>query len=434
MSSERPILICSHLVMKPDGHHVWFTGRRSDCHWVCRACAAAYPQLPTDMIETTNEVFETCQSESSWQGICGSPEIKYRPSPLQFTHDEFRPAFLNGDRCIDVQPNLQSNGKWFVLMQSGDFAIVDFRTSEFAAIHRVANLGIEIDDETCISVSKKHDYFAIFGASDRHACVIDFASGEVTARIDRGEYRPENSHFPIAFFESFGRTLLVAATDWNRLDIIDPANGLVLTDRGPTSYQQGDQRPPHYLDYFHAQLLVSPNQDWIVDNGWAWHPWGSVESWNLGDWLHRNPWESEDGPSRKTLASRAYYWDGPLCWIDDTTIAVWGWGHDDEWLVPAVVFYDVKRGRQLRWFAGPETRRPSAWAPKKLAPSLFFDQYLFSVHDEHGTGVWDIENGEQLIQEPSLMPIHYHSGSQEFLSRATDGFRLSRLGQRHPTS
>lgn len=434
MHPERPISICTHLMHSPDEHHVWFTGHMSDCYWVCPACAATYPQPPTDLIEPTDEVFEACQSESSWQGICGSPEIKHRPSQLYFTHDEFKPAFLNGNRWIDVQPNLQSNGKWFVLTQSGDFAIADFRLPEFTVIHRLLDLGFEIDAETCFCVSRKHDYLAIFGASNRLACVIDLASGVITARIDRGEYRPENSHFPITFFESSGRSLLVAATDWNRLDIIDPNNGLVLTNRGPTSYQQGEQRPSHYLDYFHAQLLVSPNQDWIVDNGWAWHPWGSVESWNLTNWLHRNPWESESGSTRKTLAGRAYYWDGPLCWVDDATVAVWGWGSDAEWLLPAVVLFDVRLGHQLRWFAGPQARSPRAWPPKKLAPSLFFDQYLFSVHDEHGTGVWDIDSGERLLLEPSLMPIHYHSGSHEFLSRSNDGVRLSRLGQREPKS
>lgn len=129
------------------------------------------------------------------------------------------------------------------------------------------------------------------------------------------------------------------------------------------------------------------------------------------------------------LVGRAYYWDGPLCWIDDTVIAVWGWGDDDEWLLPAVVLYDVKLGRQLRWFAGPETRPPRAWPPKKLAPSLFYDQYLFSVHDEQGTGVWDIESGERLLQDLSLSPIQYHGRSKEFLSLSSDGVRLSRLVQ-----
>lgn len=273
MNAERPLSICSHLAAVPDEHYVWFTGRLLEFHWVCPSCAAKYPELPSEMIDATDEVFNACEQESSWQGICGRPEIKTRLTSLQFTHDEFRtPPTSNTSRLIDVQPNLQSNGKWFVLRESGDFDIVDFRQSESVTLHRLSDLGFEINDETSFCLSRKNDYIAVFEVSGRRACLVDFASGAILAHLDRGEYRPQNSHYPIVFFESSGRTLLVSATDWNRLDIIDPSSGAVLTDRSPTSYTHGEQRPPRYLDYFHAQLLVSPNQEWIVDNGWVWQP------------------------------------------------------------------------------------------------------------------------------------------------------------------
>ena len=426
-NSDRPILICPHLAASPDEYHVWFTGHGTERHWVCAACAARFPELPAELIEVTDSLFEHCQSEACWSGICGRPEIRHRPSSFSFTHEECSPRFPYGDRWIDIQPDLKSSGQWFLLMASGDFAVTNPRRGEFEVLHRLSELGFEIDEEAVLRVSPKHDYAAIFAASGRHACVFEIQTGVITARIDRGEYRPENSHYPIAFFESNGRSLLVAATDWNRLDVIDPATGVLLTDRGPTSYRKGGQRPQHYLDYFHAQLLVSPDGNWIADNGWVWHPWGIVRSWNLCDWLERNPWESEDGPSLKTLAGRAYFWDGSLCWIDDSTIAIWGWGEDDEWLIPAVRFFDVSVGRELYWFPGPETRPPRAWPPKKLARSLFFDQYLFSVHEERGIAVWDASSGERLLQDPSLAPIQYHPHSKEFLSRTPNGLRLSRL-------
>jgi hypothetical protein len=425
--NDRPILICPHLAAAPGGYHVWFTGRGIDCHWVCPTCAASYPDRPVELVQVTEASFERCQTKASCSGICGSPEVKRRPSSLSFMHEEFSLSSFSNERWIDAQPNLRSDAEWYLVSASGDFSVTNPRRGEFKILYRLTDLGFEIDDETALCVSSGNDYGAIYQVSNSHACVFNLRTGAVTARISRGDYGIENSSFPIAFFESAGRPLMVAATDWNRLDIIDPATGALLTDRGPTSYRRGEQQPPHYLDYFHAGISVSPDATSVVDNGWFWHPLGIVRSWNLRDWLERNPWESEDGPSLKTLAARAYYWDGPTCWIDDSTIAIWGWGDDDEQLIPAVRLFDVRTGRETHWFPGPDCRRPGAWPPKKLVPSLFFDRYLFSVHDEQGTAVWDISSGERLLQDSSLIPKCYHLRSREFLSLSPNGIRLSRL-------
>jgi len=79
-----------------------------------------------------------------------------------------------------------------------------------------------------------------------------------------------------------------------------------------------------------------------------------VCTWNLVRWRDENVWESEDGLSRHYLCDRAYFWDGPLCWIDNTTLAVWGYGSDDDWLQPAVRLFDVTTGKEQDWFPGPD--------------------------------------------------------------------------------
>jgi hypothetical protein len=385
--------------------------------------------LSVERIEATDDLIEHCLDEATWSGICGSPEISKRRSSLRFNHDEVTLPNSEVKDWIDVQPNLNSESEWLVLLRSGDVAATSPRHGKFRVLCRIGKSRFEIDDETGFIVSPRHDYGVIYQTSGQRACVFDLQSGSITSQLDRGDYRPENSHFPIAFFEIDDRSLLVSAADWNRLDILDPTTGEVLTARGPTSYQRGGEQPEHYLNYFHAQLVVSPDSRWIADNGWVWHPWGIVRSWSLRDWLEQNPWESEDGPSLKSIAERAYYWDGPMCWIDDSTIAVWGWGEDDEWLLPAVRLIDVRSGEQIRWFPGPDARRPRAWPPKKLARSLFCDRYLFSVHDEHGTSVWDIASGDQLLVDEALKPIHYHSRSREFFSLLANEIRLSCLDE-----
>ncbi|NOX57919.1 MAG: hypothetical protein GXP29_03560 [Planctomycetes bacterium] len=288
-------------------------------------------------------------------------------------------------------------------------------------------LSFEIDDGTGLLLSSRFDYGVIFQTFGEHACVFELSTGAITAHISRGKYLTGVSHYSVAFLEINERSLIVVATDWNRLDIIDPSSGHCLTGRSPTSHNEGEQPPKHYLDYFHGQLFVSPKGNWIVDNGWVWHPIGLVRSWNLHAWLNRNPWESEDGPSLQTLADWFYFMNGPVCWIDDSTIAIWGWGSDDDWLIPAVRLFDLPSGQETRWFPGPKTRSKWELPRKKIAPSMFFDSYLFSIHDDFGTAVWDVFSGEQLLQDSSLNPVQYHPGSKEFLSVASDGILLSTL-------
>ena len=82
-------------------------------------------------------------------------------------------------------------------------------------------------------------------------------------------------------------------------------------------------------------------------------PGGVVRSWDLDRWLDENPWEGEDGPSVRSLCLRDYFWDAPMCWLDERTLAVYGFGEDADWMIPAVRVFDVTTGEELRWFPGP---------------------------------------------------------------------------------
>lgn len=170
----------------------------------------------------------------------------------------------------------------------------------------------------------------------------------------------------------------------------------------------GTKQPEHYLDYFHASLQISPDQSWVADYGWVWQPVGLLRTWNLRRWIEENSWESEDGPSVRDLTWCGYFWDGPVCWLDSRNLAVWGYGREDEWLIPAVVVFNVEDGKQVRWFPGPQK-------------NILFDEYLFSWSTENGMSVWDIESSERLTEEPTLCPCGYHRGDRNFLSVAPDG-------------
>ncbi|MFL5733194.1 MAG: hypothetical protein ACJ78Q_08335 [Chloroflexia bacterium] len=155
-----------------------------------------------------------------------------------------------------------------------------------------------------------------------------------------------------------------------------------------------------------------------MDSGWVWHPVGITRAWSLREWMDANVWESEDGPSVHNFAYKEYFWDGPVCWVDNDTVAIWGYGGDDEWQIPAAWLFNAHTGQELSWFPGPEG----------LFAYQASQNYLFSYSEEKGTAVWDVSSGERLLLDASLRPLAFHSGAQCFLTIADDGmFMLSRL-------
>ena len=170
----------------------------------------------------------------------------------------------------------------------------------------------------------------------------------------------------------------------------------------------------------------------VADDGWVWHPVGVVRTWNVRRWLDENVWESEDGTTVQDLADRAYFWGGPLCWVDDDTLAVWGYGDDDDNLIPAVRLFDTLTGEELGWFPGPEVIADGnrEWGDKiaDFGGRLFFDKHLFAVSEKFGVSVWDHRKGTRLHTDPSFVPIAYHPTTREFLTLLPDGnLQLSRL-------
>jgi hypothetical protein len=213
------------------------------------------------------------------------------------------------------------------------------------------------------------------------------------------------------FAEHDAGPVLIHRTDWNRLDVTLASTGELLTAREPTSFQQGEERPEHYLDYFHGRVVVSPDDRLVADDGWVWHPVGVPTSWSVQDWLHANPWESEDGESQAQLGLRTYYWDHGMCWVDNERLAIEGIGDDDQDMTEGVRIVsavdsepsNTQRGRVGRCtqeFAGPK--------------GLFFSDgdRLFSA-DGETLKVWDIATGELSATIAGFSPTHQHKSGRE---------------------
>lgn len=408
-----------------------FTGQERLYHLVCAVCGEDPDGDAIPWQAVCEACFTRIEWEGYWHGIRGVPEIREEPSDLVFTRRIVPGIGEGSNRLRVVQPITEASGsRWVGLTVGGALVELDLDSGAAHPITHIEPTELDLTIPVTLACSPDGAFVCVAQTLGNHGVVIERASARRTMRLQRDDYHNDVSPFPVAFVVREGRTLLVHSAEWNRLDISDPATGELLTPRESPVYQK--ERPPHYRDYFHGRLLVAPNQDLIADDGWIWHPVGDVTVFSVQRWREENVWESEDGPTLRSLIWRNYFWGGPMCWVDETTLAVWGYGRDDEWLIPAVCLFDAVSGEERGWFPGPEVAPPAGreWRDKlaDFGGRLIFDRYLFAISEQFGTAVWNHQTGARLLQDPNFAPIAYHPGTREFLTILADGMlQLSRL-------
>jgi len=252
-------------------------------------------------------------------------------------------------------------------------------------------------------------YCAIVADRGRDGLVVETSSGRVTMILGGGDYYQETVPFSACFVCNEGRDVFVHRSAWNRLDAADPATGNSLTERHIAPYEAGDKRPRHYLDYFHGQLCPSPDGSRILDDGWVWHPVSVPRVWSATNWLHLNPWESEDGTSVVDLALRDD-WNTPSCWIDEHRVVMWG-------LVDEEPEESGKRpGLQVSDVRSNDRTLDEQWAvDMEHAPlKLFSDGNLVFIFDEKGVIIWDMTSHSRLTTLPDF-PAHLYDANRRTL-------------------
>lgn len=401
--------ICSHLIeTNGDDPYKQFTGLRANYNLVCTQCAKNLDDLTKTLRPVSKEQFEQMDRFPA-EGIIGEPEVLERSTSLSFVGREMRVSQPLSGKIQSIAPRQDvTRSQWIALLSNGTVVQIDLDLGTVFELTTISSSTLQLTDSV-IHLSPDNRFAAVVNDREPLGVVIDLNTGTITMRLDRGTYHAKQTRFPVAFFQYQGRCLLVHATAWNRLDISDPSTGELLTTRVlPTYDPSQDERPPeHDLNYFHALPVISPNASWIAEDGWVWQPSGVTRLWSLQRWISQNVWESEDGESLKHITQRGYYWNGALCWIDDQSLAVWGFGDDDLWLVPAVQIFNAETGKRVSLFAGPQ------------AGHLYFDEYLFSISNA-GTDVWDVTTGERVLQSPTLIPISFHPKTHQFLSIVND--------------
>lgn len=404
--------ICQHLVEnKKSEFHRHFTGHGLEFDLLCSACRQNLDHKES-LRTVCVDCFEVVRRDGYCYGNAGQPEVRERESGLRFHHKTVDLVVPLRDRILDIQPVRSFDQNiWIAVTQAGQIQRIDLDERSATPLCSLPPSPVNLSEDVSLHLSEEGTMAALVNTRGRHGIVLDLESGNVTLGLDRSDEENEHCMFSVAFCRVDGRLLLIHGTEWNRLDISDPVTGMLLTERSSTTGTDG--RLEHDMDYFHCSLTVAPNQQLVVDNGWVWHPVGVVECWSIVRWLRENVWESEDGPSKRTLCYRDWHWDGPLCWIDDRQLAILGYGDDP--LMPGACIFDAMTGKEERWFPGPKG-------------NLHFDQFLFSADPEVGTAVWDVNTGERLLLERPFCPLRYHPGMKAFLTPLADGrFQLSRL-------
>jgi hypothetical protein len=416
-SAEEARRVCPHLLRTREADYLRrFTGAGLAYDLLCHECRGRPAHDAEGLRTACPACFRAVEEDGCWEGIVGRPQVLERESGLSFGHETVAFPELRHERLLDVQPaSACDQNHWVAITRSGRLFRLNLDCRSVLPLCPIPEAALTLSEPVSLHVSADGRSAAVVNARGRSGALVDLAAGHVVLALDRGDYHNEHCTFPAAFCTFEGRSLLIHGTEWNRLDVSDARTGELLTARAPTAYRHGEARPEHYLDYFHCGLCVSPDQEYVADNGWVWSPVGLVTAWSVRRWLGENVWEAEDGPSKKSLCQRAYFWDGPLCWAGDRRLAVWGYGDDEEWHIPAVRLFDVTTGAEERWFAGPNGE-------------LVFDELLFSTDAHEGTSAWDVGTGERLLRDAGLGPVRYHQGAKCFLTVRPDGvFQVSRL-------
>jgi hypothetical protein len=340
---------CAHLVAeRPPDHYGWFTGVGLAYDRLCEACAK---QDDPSLIVLCIGCAERVDDYSGLVGWIGRPEVRHLdtdPGGTWTTADcAVEPV---NEWCVAALP-----GGWLVLTEAGLTRVDETGTSFVAPV----SLPVEPPElrspadppRPAVHTSPDGRHAAVVTDFGRHGVVLDLVTGTPVLTLDRGDYRYRHTPFPVAFVGSDRDAVVVAATDWNRLDAFELPSGRLLTAR-VTAWSGDGPKPEHYLDYFHGALLLAPSGRWLLDDGWVWSPDGVTVVHDVAAWLGGDVHATEHG---RQLAVREA-WDVPMAWLDERTAVLQPIGRYDRPAVAGVEVYDVVDGQRVAAFAGPVGR------------------------------------------------------------------------------
>ena len=397
-----------------------YTGEGLLREYLCKQCRQEEAFVPHYVCAACEQVLD---EEGDWS-ITGMPEVLHRPRPFHFSAREVQIEALADARILAFEPVPQSRSDAVVFTSAGALLKIDILTGTARQVAAYPDDVIARAGLISLKVSKDARYVAVTSCPNSQnvpalpgGLVASLDTGAILLPLSCGDYHTEQTDFPVEFIEYQGQTLVIHATDWNRLDVTNPVTGELLT---PRDFESTEARElgevAEVFTEWNGYLRVSPDQKRVATIGWVWHPVGVAYSWDAQTWLSDNVWEPDFGSSKKLYACWEYFWHSPFVWLDSQRLCIWGYerlqtGADIP--LPSAAIYDGASGELLTWFAGP------------TMDQFYFDKYLFSGSaDGEGLSVWSIEEGALLHEQKDITVMGYHPGTKEFLSRHPGGTLL----------
>jgi hypothetical protein len=403
-------------------------GSGLNTEFICIQCAEVREKgLSCEVEPVCKECFEYATTEvGDLVRAGGHPEIQVRAADFDRALKETAIPSEFG-RIVDIAPfNQESRSVWLMLAEDGSLLRFDASSGEpevLGSIEMPSEVAGEPFRERALKrhlhVSSNGEFAAVVNDYGRYGRVVDLQSRKVTLTLDGGDYCPETVPFSFAFAYWQEEVVVIHRSAWNRLDVSDASSGRLLSQRAPTEYKRGEEKPRHYLDYFHGALHLSPRGNHILDDGWAWHPVGIPVVWSVDRWLSENAWESEDGASRREICARDGYWDSGIAWLDESTVAIGGIGDDEREMVDGARIFDITStasasrrwrsdwlwAREVMTFAGPEGK-------------FFSDGKWLYSSAQSGFARWDLRTGARTGHIERFQPTHHHSAAGELVELA----------------
>ncbi len=238
---------------------------------------------------------------------------------------------------LAINPIEADENSLYLLTQHGDLYYYHISKQQLIQVYKAITLpilnhrelrhyGTPVYDMKCSANGK---FVAIFVNYGQFGIVIDIEKQQTILNIDTQNYYEDTVPFSLAFTTFEHDDIIIYRSNWNKLDTFNLTKQSSTTERTIAPYE--DERPEHYLDYFHGALYVSPNAEYILDDGWVWQPVAVPSIWSIRTWLTQNPFESEDGTSLTQSCYRDN-WGYPMCWINDETVSLWRielWDEDE---------------------------------------------------------------------------------------------------------
>ena len=259
--------------------------------------------------------------------------------------------------------------------------------------------------------SKSGLYSAIVINYGQFGQVFDHKEKNVILNLNGQHYYDNMVPFSLAFCTLEQDDIVIYRSDWNRLDSFNLTQKKSSTERDIAPYQQ-ENRPEHYLDYFHGALSVSPDGKYLLDDGWLWQGIAMTHLCSLQDWLTKNPFESEDGKSLQSIAFEEEGWDYPICWQTEDTFLMWqnvvsAEEHDGAQGHESVVCPHVRMNQIL----ADQSIQTELWKmPEQTQKilNMYADDGKLMIIGNENISIYDIHSRQCIKQIPNTLPQKQH--------------------------